>query len=60
VGSGMIGCRCKKCRGKKVVTEKKRVEFRVEPGTEDGERIALRGEADQAVRLIILDPRAFH
>jgi DnaJ family protein A protein 2 len=56
----MIGCRCKKCRGKKVVTEKKRVEFRVEPGTEDGERIALRGEADQAVRLIILDPRAFH
>ena len=33
-----------------MVKEKKRVEFRIEPGTEDGERIALRGEADEAVR----------
>ncbi|ORY32569.1 chaperone regulator [Naematelia encephala] len=40
--------RCKKCKGKKVVREKKRVEFQIEPGTEDGERIALRGEGDEA------------
>ncbi|KAL1405948.1 hypothetical protein Q8F55_007630 [Vanrija albida] len=39
--------RCKKCKGKKVMKEKKRVEFHIEPGTEDGERIALRGEGDE-------------
>ena len=49
----LIHSRCRKCKGKKVVKEKKRVEFRIEPGTEDGERIALRGEADQAVGLAI-------
>ncbi len=42
-------CRCKKCKGAKVVKEKKRVEFKIEPGTEDGERIALKGEGDEAV-----------
>lgn len=41
--------RCKKCKGKKVMKEKKRVEFHIEPGTEDGERIALRGEGDEEV-----------
>ncbi|WVQ82184.1 hypothetical protein IAT38_004312 [Cryptococcus sp. DSM 104549] len=40
--------KCKKCKGAKVVKEKKRVEFMIDPGTEDGERIALRGEADEA------------
>lgn len=40
--------RCKRCKGKKVTKEKKRVEFMIEPGTEDGERIALRGEGDEA------------
>ena len=39
--------RCKKCEGKKVRKEKKRVEFMIDPGTEDGERIALRGEGDE-------------
>ncbi|GFZ44155.1 hypothetical protein JCM24511_01876 [Saitozyma sp. JCM 24511] len=39
--------RCKKCKGKKVVKEKKRVEFHILPGTEHGERIALRGEGDE-------------
>ncbi|KAK4686429.1 hypothetical protein P7C73_g3699, partial [Tremellales sp. Uapishka_1] len=38
----------RKCQGKKVRKEKKRVEFQIEPGTEDGERIALKGEADEA------------
>ena len=42
--------RCKKCKGKKVTKEKKRVEFMIDPGTEDGERIALKGEGDALVR----------
>ena len=29
--------------------EKKRIEFHIDPGTEDGERIALKGEGDAAV-----------
>lgn len=41
--------RCKKCKGEKVVKDKKRVEFQIEPGTENGERIALRGEGDEIV-----------
>jgi DnaJ family protein A protein 2 len=41
--------RCKKCKGKKVVKEKKRVEFMIDPGTEDSERIALKGEGDEEV-----------
>ncbi|OWZ74394.1 hypothetical protein AYX14_00041 [Cryptococcus neoformans] len=40
--------KCKKCKGQKVVKEKKRIEFMIDPGTEDGERIALRGEGDEA------------
>nr|XP_019010770.1 chaperone regulator [Kwoniella pini CBS 10737]OCF49551.1 chaperone regulator [Kwoniella pini CBS 10737] len=39
--------KCKKCKGLKVTKEKKRIEFMIEPGTEDGERIALRGEGDE-------------
>ncbi|WVO16381.1 hypothetical protein L204_104056 [Cryptococcus depauperatus] len=39
--------KCKKCKGNKVQKEKKRIEFMIEPGTEDGERIALRGEGDE-------------
>lgn len=34
--------------------EKKRIEFMIDPGTEDGERIALRGEGDEAVRILCL------
>jgi len=41
--------RCKKCKGAKVTKEKKRVEFTIDPGTEDGERIALKGEGDEEV-----------
>lgn len=33
--------------------EKKRIEFMIDPGTEDGERIALRGEGDEAVRILL-------
>lgn len=45
--------KCKKCKGKKVLKEKKRIEFMIEPGTEDGERIALRGEGDEAVSQLL-------
>lgn len=47
--NGISDCRCKKCKGKKVTKEKKRVEFLIQPGTESGERIALKGEGDAAV-----------
>lgn len=36
--------------------EKKRVEFEIEPGTEDGERIALRGEGDEIVSYLSCIP----
>ncbi|WWC93982.1 hypothetical protein V866_000820 [Kwoniella sp. B9012] len=39
--------KCKKCKGLKVTKEKKRIEFMIDPGTEDGERIALKGEGDE-------------
>lgn len=39
--------RCKKCKGKKVMEEKKLVEFWIERGMEEGDRIVLPGEADQ-------------
>lgn len=29
--------------------EKKRIEFQIDPGTVDGERIGLKGEGDEAV-----------
>lgn len=51
----VLMCRCKKCKGKKVVKEKKRVEFQIDPGTPDGENIALKGEADEAVSIPLLD-----
>jgi DnaJ homolog subfamily A member 2 len=39
--------RCKKCKGKHTVKEKKRQEVVVEPGMADGQRIVLKGEGDQ-------------
>ena len=39
--------RCKKCKGAKLVEEKKPVEFWVEKGMHAGEVIVLKGEADQ-------------
>jgi DnaJ family protein A protein 2 len=39
--------RCKKCKGTKVVEEKKMLEFWIDRGMEEGERIVLKGEADQ-------------
>jgi DnaJ-class molecular chaperone len=51
VYKGELTFRCKKCKGDKVVKDKKRVEFQIEPGTENGERIALKGEGDEIVSL---------
>eukprot|EP00894_Picocystis_sp_ML_P002923 jgi/Pico_ML_1/53440/g3980.t2 len=40
--------RCDKCRGNKVVQEKKVLEVNVEKGMEHGQKIVFSGEADQA------------
>jgi DnaJ homolog subfamily A member 2 len=39
--------RCKKCKGKATLEEKKPLEFWIEKGMEDGDPIVLKGEADQ-------------
>jgi DnaJ family protein A protein 2 len=39
--------RCKKCKGAKLTEEKKLLEFWIDRGREDGDRIVLNGEADQ-------------
>lgn len=39
--------RCKKCRGARVVQQKKMLELYIPPGSREGERIVLTGEADQ-------------
>lgn len=50
---------CKKCKGKRVVSEKKRQEITIEKGMADRQRIVLNGEGDQAVGVdsaILLKP----
>lgn len=50
-GSGSIvkeKDRCRKCKGKKVTSEKKQLEIYIPRGAIQGERITLEGEADQA------------
>eukprot|EP00871_Galdieria_phlegrea_P004163 jgi/Galph1/4748/GphlegSOOS_G3320.1 len=39
--------KCHKCRGKKVVNERKILEVYVEPGMENGQKIVISGEADE-------------
>lgn len=39
--------RCKKCRGKRTVQERKPLEIYIPRGSREGERITLEGEADQ-------------
>lgn len=39
--------RCKKCKGKRTTTEVKALEIYIPPGSMQGERIVLEGEADQ-------------
>mmetsp|Transcript_1205 Transcript_1205/g.4272 ORF Transcript_1205/g.4272 Transcript_1205/m.4272 type:complete len:412 (+) Transcript_1205:249-1484(+) len=40
--------RCEECRGNKVVQEKKILEVHISKGTQHGEKIVMRGEADEA------------
>ena len=42
-------CRCKKCKGEKVVKAKTRQEIFIEKGMSDGQRIVLAGAGDQEV-----------
>ena len=42
-------CRCKKCKGEKVVKVKSRQEIFIEKGMSDGQRIVLAGAGDQEV-----------
>lgn len=44
--------RCKKCKGKKVVAEKKRHDIDVERGMSDKQKIIMAGEGDQIVSFI--------
>jgi DnaJ family protein A protein 2 len=44
--------RCKKCKGKKVTVEKKFLEVFIEKGMENGQKIAMKGEGDQEVKII--------
>ncbi|KAI7852394.1 DnaJ C terminal domain-containing protein [Circinella umbellata] len=39
--------RCKRCRGKKVTTEKKYLDVYIEKGMVDGQKISMKGEGDQ-------------
>lgn len=45
----LVGGSCKKCKGAKVVKEKKRQEIYVEKGMPDGHRIILQGQGDEEV-----------
>lgn len=39
--------RCKKCKGARVVEQKKKLELYIPPGSREGDKIILQGEADQ-------------
>ncbi|KAJ5723997.1 hypothetical protein N7488_002032, partial [Penicillium malachiteum] len=39
--------KCKKCKGKKTVEEKKMLEIYIPPGSKEGDKVVLEGEADQ-------------
>lgn len=40
--------RCKECRGKKIVNERKVLQVHIDKGMQDGQRITFSGEGDQA------------
>ncbi|OLY84070.1 Mitochondrial protein import protein MAS5 [Smittium mucronatum] len=44
--------RCKKCKGRKVVSEVKQIEVHIDKGMRDGQKIKFPGEADQAPNTI--------
>ncbi|KAI8320368.1 DNAJ domain-containing protein Mas5 [Martensiomyces pterosporus] len=44
--------KCKKCNGRKVISERKQLEVHIEKGMKEGQKIAFKGEADQAPGVI--------
>lgn len=44
--------RCKRCKGRKVTTEKKYLDVYVEKGMADGQKITMKGEGDQEVKYL--------
>lgn len=45
--------KCKNCKGKKVVKEKKILQVYIDPGMKHGQKIVFSGEADEAVSELI-------
>ncbi len=45
-GTGVIGTVCPQCHGEGVVTRSENIEFRIKPGTRDGQRIRLAGKGN--------------
>ncbi len=45
-GSGRISSTCQTCHGEGLVTRSEPVEFRIKPGTRDGQRIRLQGKGN--------------
>jgi molecular chaperone DnaJ len=48
-GSGKVQNACPTCHGEGVVTKKEQLEFRIKPGTRDGQRIRLAGKGNAGV-----------
>ncbi len=45
-GSGRVSSECAACYGQGVITKRETVEFRIKPGTRDGQRIRLAGKGN--------------
>ena len=45
-GTGVLGSQCPNCHGSGVVTRAENIEFRIKPGTRDGQRIRLAGKGN--------------
>ncbi|KAJ2669833.1 Type I HSP40 co-chaperone [Coemansia sp. RSA 1285] len=44
--------KCKKCNGKKVVSQRKQLEVNIDRGMRDGQKLTFQGEADQAPGIV--------
>ncbi len=49
-GKGKVGDECPTCRGEGVVTRRDTLEFRIKPGTRDGQRIRLAGKGNAGTK----------
>ena len=45
-GTGRVSSNCSTCHGEGVVDRTENVEFRIKPGTRDGQRIRLQGKGN--------------